>query len=922
MADLVLFEKFVRTQISAVAVNRAPTEEELKDACDMVRRMMPISDEEADEIIKKLQTVLDVAMDTGIVIEREYEPWLASKKSTIDFYYWNRYALYLEQDLQRTSGVIAAIDKVADRIVDLAGDPTLPGGLHRRGLLLGDIQSGKTANYIAVMNKAADVGYKVIILLTGTVESLRRQTQERVDEGFIGRSSKAYLQRNSQTIIKGVGRKDSRRFATGFTTEASDFRTAVVKSMNASLHNMSNEPVVFVMKKNAKTLQNLIDWLKDYNTNSQGVIDLPLLLIDDEADNASINTRADNDPTTINKHIRELLKLFVKSSYVAVTATPFANIFILPDKNEDMENDDLFPSDYIYALDAPTNYIGSNEVFGDNAAYAGALKTIDDANQFFPYKHNQYIVLTGLPNSLYDALRYFLLVNVARDITGERTTHRSMMINVSRFVRVQEQITKLVEEWLYEVQRDVRHNCMLGEKEACNNPNIAALKKDWENTEYCFRDYGLSWIDVQQKHLLNAISAIEVRTINQRSSEKLDYTEYNDTGLRVIAVGGLSLSRGLTLEGLAVSYFHRNTQMYDTLMQMGRWFGYRTGYEKLFRIWMPDDAIGWYAHITQASNELREDIARMNRLGATPKEFGLRVRAHPTSLIVTARNKMRHAERLEYWITLDGKFFETPRFKSEISSIRANKNRADNLIHNIENQCGAPVGSDKQPLFWNNVPCELICEFVRTYENHYLNMEADGSSLESYIKKNPSFKTWDVLVVSSQDGVPIRIPNTDIEVRPTIRPISKKSGILSVYGGKMRIGTMGLTKHGLTKKQREKAEKDFRELKRPDYMKYGDKAEDRLKKMSIPDRAYLIPGRNPIMIIHYLYPNFGNTEEESKENTPAGYDAGRDLMVGYGIGFPSLAGSEPVYAVYYVNTVEMQGFANEIEEDQLDDIPE
>lgn len=919
MTDLSLFEKFVRTQIGSVAINRAPTEEELRAACDMVSRMMPIDEEDKENIVKKLQTALDVAMDVGIVIEREYEPWLAAKKRSnpnMSFYYWDRYALYLEQDLQRTAGVISTTDKVSDKIVDLAGDPTLPGALHRRGLLLGDIQSGKTANYIAVMNKAADVGYKVIILLTGTVESLRRQTQERVDEGFIGRSSKAYLQRNRQTIKKGVGSKDSRRFATGFTTESSDFKTSVVRGMSASLHNMSTEPVVFVMKKNARTLQNLIDWLKDYNTNNQGSIDLPLLLIDDEADNASINTRGDNDPTTINKHIREILKLFVKSSYVAVTATPFANIFILPEKNEDMENDDLFPADYIYALDPPTNYIGSNEVFGDNAAYAKSLLTIDDADKFFPYKHKQYITLNGLPESLYSALRYFLLANVARDIAGDNTKHRSMMVNVSRFVRVQEQITNLIVEWLYEVQRDVRHYCMQSEEIACLNENIRSLREMWNDPQYSFGEYGLSWSDVQQKYLLGAISAIEVRTINQRSASKLDYTEYSESGLRVIAVGGLSLSRGLTLEGLVVSYFHRNTQMYDTLMQMGRWFGYRTGYEKLFRIWMPDDSIGWYAHITQAANELREDIARMNRLGATPKEFGLRVRAHPTSLIITARNKMKHAERQEYWITLDGKFFETPRFRTEISCIRANKNRTDKLIRGIFAACGSPIVSGNQPLFWNTVPADLICEYVRTYENHYLNMEADGIALEKYIKSNPRFKTWDVLVVDSGAGKTYEI-NDQILLHPTRRPLSKKSGILSVYGGKMRIGTMGLTKHGLSQTDREEAEQAFRELKRSEYeFKYKEAAEDKLKKMSIPDRAYLIPNRNPILIIHYLLPDFGDDEK----NIPAGFIEGQDLMVGYGIGFPSLAGSEPLYAVYYVNTVEQrQGFAEEIEEDQLDD---
>ena len=922
MADLSLFEKFVRTKISSVAVNRAPTEDELIEACEMIRIMMPeVTDDEAKSVIVKLQAALDVAMDVGIVLEREYEPWLAAKKNSIDFYYWNRYALYLEQDMQRPAGVIAAIDQVADRIVDLAGDPTLPGALHRRGLLLGDIQSGKTANYIAVMNKAADVGYKVIILLTGTVESLRRQTQERVDEGFIGRSSKAYLQRNSQIIKKGVGNKDARRFATGFTTESSDFKTAAVRIMNASLHNMSREPVVFVMKKNARTLQNLIGWLKDYNLNNQGVIDLPLLLIDDEADNASINTRADNDPTTINKHIRELLKLFVKSSYVAVTATPFANIFILPEKNEDMENDDLFPGDYIYALDAPTNYIGGNEIFGDDASYANSLMTIDDANDYFPYKHKQYITLTGLPESLYSALRYFLLVNVARDISGDVTAHRSMLINVSRFVRVQEQISSLVLEWLFEVRRDVKNYCMLDPESACKNETMALLRQDWENPNYNFGKYNVSWEKVQKEYLMNAISTIEVRTINQRSASKLDYTEYDESGLRIIAVGGLSLSRGLTLEGLAVSYFHRNTQMYDTLMQMGRWFGYRTGYEDLFRIWMPDDSIGWYAHITQASNELREDIARMNRLGASPKEFGLKVRAHPTSLIVTARNKMKHAERQKYWISLDGKFFETPRFKTEISSIRANRRRADKLIAAIEEQCGIPVGSGRQPLFWKEVPRDLVCEFIRSYENHYMNMEADGEALEAYIKKNPRFENWDVLVVNGNTEPYVSISGSSLKVSPTVRPLSKKSGILSVYGGKMRIGTMGLTKHGLDQKDINTAESEFREVKRSEYeMKYKDEAEDRLRKMHIPDRAYLIQGRDPILIIYYLRPTFKKNEDEEKDDKPAGFNENEDLMVGYGMGFPRLAGSEPVYAVYYVNTVEQrQDFEDEIEEDQLDD---
>ena len=476
-------------------------------------------------------------MDTGIVIHKDYEPWLNAKKDSIDFYYWNRYVHYLEEDMLRPASIISKIDTISDIIIDHAGDPTAAGNLRRRGLIIGDVQSGKTANYIAVMNKAADVGYKVIILLTGTMESLRRQTQERVDEGFIGRSSKEWLQRNSRLLRKGVGTKDASRFATGFTTESSDFKTSMLRSMNASLKNMSAEPVVFVMKKNSRTLQNLIDWLEGYNLSANKKVNLPLLLIDDEADNASINTRADNDPTTINKYIRKLLNLFVEWSYVGVTATPFANIFIIPEKTDEMENDDLFPADYIYALDAPTNYIGSNEIFEDNAPYADSLITIDDADAFFPYGHKQDIIIPCLPESLYSALRYFLLANVARDIKGDTTAHRSMLINVSRYVNIQNQISELVQAWLFEAVQDIKNYCMLDEEKACKNALLSSLRDDWYNPKYpFFSKLSVTWETVQKHWLLKAVSPIEVRTINQKSSTKmLDYAMYSEKGLRVIA---------------------------------------------------------------------------------------------------------------------------------------------------------------------------------------------------------------------------------------------------------------------------------------------------------------------------------------------------------------------------------------------------
>ncbi len=926
MKDLEAFEKMVRIRKEQIAPNRTPTEDELKEACLFVRPMFQaISDEDVENIIKRLQSVFDVDMDTGVSVEKTYEPWLTDLKgkqsSNPDYwYYWNRYVKYLDENMQRPSNIIASIDYVSDRIVDLAGNPKSNGSLHRRGLIIGDVQSGKTANYIAIMNKAADVGYKVIVLLTGTIESLRRQTQERVDEGFIGRSSKAFLNKSRQTVKKGVGLKDSRRFATGFTTEASDFKTATLRSMNISLKNAAaNEPVVLVLKKNSRTLTNLLDWLND-NKDSNGKINLPLLLIDDEADNASINTKEDDNPTAINKHIRTLLSMFTSSSYIAVTATPFANIFILPEKTEEMENDDLFPSNYIYALDAPTNYIGCNEIFGDNATFGSSLVTIDDADSCFPYKHKQHIPVDTLPESLYEALRYFVLANIVRDVKGDVDAHRSMLVNVSRFTVVQDKVSERIKEWLFEVKRDIQSYCMMEESIACQNPNINKFREMWNDPKYpFFNNTHIAWGKIQKEYLMSAAVKIEVRTINQKSSSKiLDYAEYEDGGLRVIAVGGLSLSRGLTLEGLMVSYFHRNSQMYDTLMQMGRWFGYREGYKELFRIWMPDDAIGWYSHITSASNELREEILRMNRIGAEPKDFGLKVRAHPTTLIITAKNKMKHSEKVERWITLDGEFFETPRFQPSIDVIRNNRRITDEIVQKIITTCGDPVGSGKQPLFWNNVPAEIICEFLRRYNSHPMNMEANADTLQKYISANSQFATWDVLITTNKNTEESHSIGS-CSIHPTKRPFADKPVKYSAYGTKLRIGTMGLTKHGLSKSDRTIAEEQFRELKRGEYeKKYGDEAEEKLNSMNFPDRAYLIKGRHPILIIHYLVPD---TENEKCCNI-TGFDMDNDLLVGYGMGFPSSAGSEPTSAVYYLNLVEQRKYMDvddEMEEDQFDD---
>ena len=244
-----------------------------------------------------------------------------------------------------------------------------------RGLCIGDVQSGKTSTYIGLINKAADAHYRVIILLTGTIEKLRRQTQQRIDEGFIGLDSYAFTLEKDNVQV-GVGAIDPNTSGWAVTSTTSDFNAATAKKIVGQLNNIS-APVILVLKKNKSVLEKLERWLRFYNANkTTKKIDLPMLLIDDEADNASVNTKKDDEVTAINKGIRKLLVLFEKANYVGFTATPYANIFIDPDTEKEMLDHDLFPRDFIYALEAPSNYIGARSIFGENAPYAYMLLSL------------------------------------------------------------------------------------------------------------------------------------------------------------------------------------------------------------------------------------------------------------------------------------------------------------------------------------------------------------------------------------------------------------------------------------------------------------------------------------------------------------------------------------------------------------------
>lgn len=311
-----------------------------------------------------------------------------------------------------------------------------------------------------------------------------------------------------------------------------------------------------------------------------------MLMIDDEADNASINTnKQDEDPTKINNYIRKILKLFARNTYVGFTATPFANVFIGYNTQDEMLADDLFPRHFIYSLESPSNYCGAKKYFFNENSNVRFIK--DHNEQLFPLRHRKEWVGTELFKSFYHAINVFLLANAIRDVREiDKNTHRSMLINMSRFTKVQFVIKDIVTDYFDNMKRAVKQNCRCRKEDYMKNPYISSLynsfAEEYEGSSWNGRS--ATWDEVFSI-LPESIKDIEIAVVNSaRNSSKVDYSKHEKDGLRVIAIGGLALSRGLTLEGLCVSYFYRNTATFDVLMQMGRWFGYRDDYGDLCKI--------------------------------------------------------------------------------------------------------------------------------------------------------------------------------------------------------------------------------------------------------------------------------------------------------------------------------------------------
>jgi hypothetical protein len=739
--------------------------------------------------------------------------WLTAARKR-DWHYWRRYRDFLESKLSDT--VVEGLDEATDDILGLLEDPQRRDDWDRRGLVVGHVQSGKTSNYSGLICKAADAGYKIIIVLAGMHNNLRSQTQMRLEESFLGYETTVDRDPGMPIGVAEFGEYLKTNSATT-RAENGDFSKAIAKHF----HGISPEerPWLFVVKKQKNVLTALLNWIHtrvaDSTSASDGrklVTKLPLLMIDDEADNASVDTGEQifkddgtpdqqHQPKTINSLIRQVLHSFSRKAYVGYTATPFANIFIHHKGATAKEGPDLFPRSFIINLAAPSNYVGPARMFGKltKEGRKGALPLSRDIldhydpdldSGWMPPKHPKIHVPTYdgqeiIPPSLQEALCAFVLACATRELRGQGDQHSSMLIHVTRYVDVQSEVCKQVEE----AMRRMRQRIIRG---IGSDEILAQLRRLWNEDFVPIRDQVAdlspveerpsampSWDEIQAV-LPEVLEDIKVRPINGKAKDVLDYATPG-AALKVIAVGGEKLARGLTLEGLCVSYFVRTTKMYDTLMQMGRWFGYRPGYLDLCRLYTSPDLVTWFSHIADASEELRDELDFMAEAKLTPEQYGLKVMSHEV-LTVTSPLKMRNAQTLS--LTYSGTRPQTIVFHRDAKIQRQNLDATDALIGSLGDACEDPPkyardgDQDSWPnaRLWKNVDVDKVLTFLGAYATHPNATSAKAPVLHEFISKmvdTGQLAKWSVALLGGGTGegdehiFPGGTPSTKYSVRKT-----------------------------------------------------------------------------------------------------------------------------------------------------------
>jgi hypothetical protein len=764
-------------------------------------RQMPgdLTEAVAEEIARDIETQFNVYVSGGGELTNPigHLPWLDECRSSIEWKFWDRYRRYMIEDEGRpTEAFDKSVGDVTDRILASLENPLRPGQWERRGLVAGQVQSGKTSNYVGLLNKAIDAGYKLIIVMAGAHDSLRSQTQQRINEGVLGFNTAETFSGSGLSSKTGVGLKSGPNLLINCSTtveSSGDFKLAVARQAHQAI---GGDPTILVVKKNASILRNVYTWatglqhIIDPETGKKVVPGVPLLVLDDEADYASIDTvtrpgeaQDETDPSTINGLIRQILDTFEKSAYVAYTATPFANIFIDPNAARTDIGLDLFPEHFIVRLPEPSNYSGPIRFFGLDGDTEAGLESVEALPTLRPVQDHGDWLKDGhkssetpddeLPESLKAAIQTFVLSCTVKRMRDLRTKHSSMLVHVTRFKDVQAEVARQVQEYVGDLRIAVEY-----EGNDDSDSAVALLRNLYLTDFVRVNDILLgnedltaecrelpAWHEVESE-LLQTLSEIEIQIVNGSVKDSLIYSQ-RPNGLKVIAIGGDKLSRGLTLEGLMVSYYLRASKMYDTLMQMGRWFGYRPGYLDLCRIYTTPQLITWYSRITDAAAKLYREFEVMGQLNRTPRQYGLRIQQHPDGLMVTAANKSRHSQKMK--VSFAATQCETLLFDTEDSVRKQNWIALEELANDVF----GPSMNTREKHVEHDVSAESVLDFLKGYSGHRDSGRGLPQPLIEYIEKCLEPKTseltrWTVMLgdrTDSDNAVPLAMGELGLYTR-------------------------------------------------------------------------------------------------------------------------------------------------------------
>ncbi len=918
-----MVQELVKVCVSKLGYNSV-TDDELNSTIQFFSPLYPtVNIQHAKKILAQHYNI-NVAPYKVLVDMERRKPWYkvfkANNPNTIDNGFWQRYKTYLQSEKHFAPDVVKSTDNLTDDIMDYLFDPNLRKiEIDKKGLVVGHVQSGKTSNFTSLICKASDAGFNLIIILAGIHNNLRSQTQTRLDEEFLGFDTqyKRVYDTNGEFTI-GVGKIGGypNTVASSLTTseQKGDF---TAQKANGGIAFNTSDTLIMVVKKNSSILKRVKNWLETKADTNNKIEIKSLLVIDDEADHASINTKKESEtPTAINRLIREIMSLFYRRAYVGYTATPFANIFINCDNT-----DDLFPRDFIVSLPAPSNYIGPDKIFGtsvelsDNDDLLPICRKISDFQDFFPDKQKMDGQLPhSLPESLITAIQSFIITCAIRTLRGQEYKHNSMLIHVTRYKGWQNQVKELVENEFTYIKNGVIQNDNsiieqlreVFEEDTPENKSYKTTSREILESSFADIDSEIKvheWEDVKPL-LRKVVERIETMAINGDSKDALKYYENKDKGLYVIAIGGDKLSRGLTLEGLSISYYLRASKMYDTLMQMGRWFGYRPGYVDLCRLFTSPELNKWFCHITLANEELRAEFDALARANATPDSYALKVRTAPEQLQITAVSKMRNADTVQ--LSWAGRLVETYQLPLDKNVIHRNFISTQNFLENL----GGPLPINQGDYLWSNVSPDDICDFFAKFKVAEDLKKVNLTLILNYIKKmNSSFgelSSWRVCLKNNKDEKEkfFELSN-GISAACFTRNADRKSD----------LQTYLIRKNHIVGNQRD----EFVDLDKDtlDLALLESKIEDPKWTKSYPkpeivrksERRYRSP-YNPLLIIYPLNPKGANilNEERTEIEIDRGFTINDDPIIGFAIAFPMSNNMNNAVIEYAINNSLIEEF--------------